>query len=188
VTPPRLVPVETAEHRAAAEALVAEYLTWVGGVARAEYGLVFDLQAMLRSDLDDPAKLSPPTGRFYLVRLDDAFVGVGCLKRLAPGVGEIQRMYVRPQVRRAGAGRLLVERLLADARALGYHTVRLESLRALTAAHQLYRSVGFVEIEPYAANSMDAYQDASGLDAYRRSAVFMEARLGPGSPADVGSR
>jgi hypothetical protein len=42
----------------------------------------------------------------------------------------------------------------------------------------LYQSVGFVEIEPYAANSMDAYQDAATLAAYRRSAVFMEARLG----------
>jgi ribosomal protein S18 acetylase RimI-like enzyme len=67
--------------------------------------------------------------------------------------------------------------LLADALALGYRTVRLESLRALTAAHELYRSVGFIEIEPYAANSMDAYQDSSTRSAYRRSAVFMEARL-----------
>ena len=174
---PTLVPVETAAHRAAAEELVEEYLQWVGGVAKAEYGLAFDIEAMIRSDIDDPAKFYPPTGRFYLVRFADSFVGVGCLKQLAPGVGEVQRMYVQPHVRGVGAGRLIVDRLLADARALGYGTVRLESLRALTAAHQLYRSVGFVEIEPYAENSMDAYQDSSTLSAYRRSAVFMEARL-----------
>jgi ribosomal protein S18 acetylase RimI-like enzyme len=124
---------------------------------------------MLRSDIDDPAKFFPPSGRFYLVHFVDAFVGVGCLKRLAPGVGEVQRMYVRPHVRGVGAGRLLVTRLLADAKALGYTTVRLESLRALTAAYQLYRSVGFVEIEAYAANSMDAYQDPSALATYRRA-------------------
>ena len=74
---------------------------------------------------------------------------------------------------------MLVARLLADARTLGYHTVRLESLRALTAAHQLYRAAGFVEVPPYAANSMNDYQDRSALAAYRASAVFMEARLGP---------
>jgi GNAT superfamily N-acetyltransferase len=175
---PALVAVETVEHRAAAEELIDEYLQWVGDIARAEYGLVFDTRAMIRSDIDDPAKFYPPPGRFYLVQLAGSFVGVGCLKQLVPGIGEIQRMYVRPHGRGAGAGRLLVQRLLADARALGYRTVRLESLRALTAAHRLYQSVGFVEIEPYAANSMDAYQDAATLAAYRRSAVFMEARLG----------
>lgn len=174
---PGLVAVETATHRNVAEELVAEYLNWVAGVAKAEYGLVFDIQAMVRSDIDDPVKFYPPTGRFYLVRLGDAFVGVGCLKQLAPGVGEVQRMYIRPHARGAGAARLLVERLLEDARSLGYGTVRLESLRALNAAHQLYRSVGFVETEPYAANSMNAYQDASTLATYRKSAVFMEVRL-----------
>jgi hypothetical protein len=52
--------------------------------------------------------------------------------------------------------------------------VRLESLRALTPAHALYRSVGFVEVEPYADNSMVVYQDPATLDAYRKSAIFME--------------
>lgn len=174
---PMLVAVETGEHRVAAEELIGEYLRWVADVARSEYGLVFDIEAMVRSDIDDAAKFYPPAGRFYLVQFEDEYAGVGCLKQLAPGVGEVQRMYVRPHVRGVGAGRLLVERLMADARELRMHTLRLESLRALTAAHQLYRSVGFVEIDPYAANSMDAYQDTSTRDTYRRSAVFMQARL-----------
>lgn len=176
---PTLVAVQTAEHRAAAEALISEYLHWVAQLAQSEYGLAFDIAAMVRSDIDDADKFYPPRGRFLLVECDRAWVGVGCLKQLAPGIGEIQRMYVRPAVRGVGAGRMLVERLLAEAAALGCRTVRLESLRALTAAHQLYRSVGFVEIAPYAANSMDDYQDRALLDRYRASAVFMEARLTP---------
>jgi ribosomal protein S18 acetylase RimI-like enzyme len=86
-------------------------------------------------------------------------------------------MYVQPQVRGIGAGRRLVERLLADARAIGYETVRLESLKFLSAAHALYRSVGFVEITPYAENSMKDYQPAETMETYRSSAVFMELRL-----------
>jgi GNAT superfamily N-acetyltransferase len=179
VARPELVPVETATHRAAAEELVAEYLRWIGEIAGAQYGLTFDLDAMVRSDIDDPGKFYPPSGRFYVVRQGDAFIGVGALKRLAPALGEIQRMYVRQQVRGLGAGRMLVGRLLDDARSLGYATVRLESLRALTAAHQLYRSVGFVEIEPYPDNSMDDFQDPAARARYRESAVFMEATLGP---------
>jgi len=86
-------------------------------------------------------------------------------------------MYIQPHVRGIGAGRSLVERLLRDARELGYVKVRLESLRALAPAHTLYRSVGFVEVEAYADNSMEAYQDPATLEAYRRSAIFMELSL-----------
>ncbi|PYM49834.1 MAG: hypothetical protein DME14_07455, partial [Candidatus Rokuibacteriota bacterium] len=86
-------------------------------------------------------------------------------------------MYVQPHVRGIGAGRLLVERLLADAQSIGYQVVRLESLKLLSAAHALYRSVGFVEIMPYAENSMKEYQPAETMDTYRSSAVFMELRF-----------
>jgi GNAT superfamily N-acetyltransferase len=171
------LPVETPQQRESARALLVEYLRWVGDIARSNYGLSFDVDAMARSDIEDRSKFYPPTGRFYLVRHDGRDIGVGCLKRLAQNVGEIQRMYIQPHVRGIGAGRALVDRLLLDARDLGYTRVRLESLRALAPAHGLYRSVGFVEVEPYADNSMDAYQDPATLEAYRRSAIFMELSL-----------
>jgi GNAT superfamily N-acetyltransferase len=169
-----LQPLESAEQRDAARQLVTEYLTWVAGVAQSNYGLAFDVGAMVQSDIEDASKFFPPSGRFYLVEYQDAYVGVGCLKRLKPGLGEVQRMYVQPHVRGVGAGRALVLRLLDDARLLGYTTVRLESLKALAAAHNLYRSVGFREIDAYAENSMTSYQASESLDAYRQSALFME--------------
>ena len=104
-------------------------------------------------------------------------VGVGCLKPITPSVAEIQRMYVQPHVRGVGAGRLLLQQLLSDARAIGYEAVRLESLKFLSAAHALYKSVGFAEITPYAENSMTKYQPRDTMDRYRSSAVFMELRL-----------
>lgn len=172
-----LVPVDDTPTRDAARRLVTEYLEWIAQGAREHYGLTFDIGAMVASDLDDRDKFFPPDGRFYVVRHKRAFVGVGCLKKLAPGIAEVQRMYVQPHVRGAGAGRKLVEKLVADARAIGYQTVRLESLKFLAAAHALYRSVGFAEIDPYAENSMTGYQDAGKLDTYRASALFMELRL-----------
>lgn len=175
--PATLVAVASTAQREAARVLVTEYLTWVAALARSAYGLQFDAEAMARSDLKDAAKFFPPTGRFYLVQQGDAFVGVGCLRQLAAGMGELQRMYVQPRARGLGAGRLLLERLLQDARALGCLRVRLESLKALAAAHSLYRSVGFVEIDPYSDNSMRDYQPACTLDNYRASAVFMELAL-----------
>jgi len=171
------VAVDSAEQREAARSLIAEYLGWIAEIAGAQYGLTFDVHAMDRSDVEDAHKFFPPTGRFYLVEHDGAYVGVGCLKQLSPRVAELQRMYVQPHARGIGAGRALLTRLLDDARAIGYQRVRLESLKALTPAHQLYRSAGFRDVDPYPDNSMKDYQSADALDAYRRSAVFMELDL-----------
>lgn len=169
--------VESDKHRHAARSLIGEYLAWVAGVAQQHYGIRFDVDAMARSDLEDRSKFFPPAGRLYLVRWQGRYVGVGALRRLAPGIGELQRMYLQPAARGLGAGKLLLQRLLDDARQLGHVRLRLESLKALETAHGLYRSVGFVDIDPYADNSMQAYQPPEALQAYRASAVFMELRL-----------
>ena len=171
------VAVDDSATTEAARELIDEYLRWIADLAKENYALSFDVDAMVESDINDRSKFYPPDGRFYLVCYGGSYVGVGCLKRLAPGIAEIQRMYVRPHVRGIGAGRRLAQKLLDDARAIGYHTVRLESLKVLSPAHTLYRSLGFVEIAPYAQNSMEAYQAATAMDRYRSSAVFMELRL-----------
>ena len=172
-----LVAVDDAATRDAARDLITEYLRWIASIAAASYGLSFDIDAMVTSDIEDRSKFYPPSGRFYVVRREDANVGVGCLKRITPSVAEIQRMYVQPHVRGVGVGRFLLQQLLSDARAIGCEAVRLESLKVLSAAHALYKSVGFAEITPYAENGMTRYQPLGTMDRYRSSAVFMELRL-----------
>src|SRR5438045_8794587 len=100
-----LVAVDDAATGGPARDVVAEYLRWIASVAAAGYGLSFDIDAMVTSDIEDRAKFYPPSGRFYVIRRQDANVGVGCLKRITPSVAEIQRMYVQPHVRGVGAGR-----------------------------------------------------------------------------------
>ena len=166
--------VESAEHRQQAGALIREYLQWLNERVQHDYGIVFDVEAMVASDLSDTHKFHPPDGRFYLAQSGGDIAGVGCLKKLEEGVGEIQRMYVLPCMRGKGVGRAIVNRLIEDARSLGYHRLKLESLEFLAAAHALYRSVGFHEIDPYADSSMKSYQDAENLDKYYAITVFME--------------
>src|SRR5207248_11149195 len=101
-----LVAVDDAATRGAARDLIAEYLRWIASSAAVSYGLSFDIDAMVASDIEDRAKFYPPGGRFYLIRREDADVGVGCLKRITPTVAEIQRVYVQPHARGVGAGRL----------------------------------------------------------------------------------
>jgi len=169
--------VESEEDKQQADALIREYLEWLNERIQRDYGIEFDVEAMLASDLSEPDKFYPPDGRFYLARYKGETAGVGCLKKLGEGVGEVQRMYVPPRFRGKGIGRAIVNRLLEDARSIGYRRLKLESLEFLGAAHSLYRSVGFHKIDPYADNSMESYQAAENLDKYYSIAVFMEMNL-----------
>lgn len=131
------------------EALWGEYLRWSNDRFAEEYGFRMDVEEILQRNLADTSPFAPPDGRLLLVHEDGVTLGVGCLKRIRPGTGEIKRMYVRPAARGRGAGRLLLERLLEGAREAGYGTVLLDSTRFMHRAHELYRAAGFRDTEPY---------------------------------------
>ncbi|WP_417450390.1 GNAT family N-acetyltransferase [Kordiimonas sp.] len=82
-------------------------------------------------------------------------VGAVALKEHSAEVCEMKRLYMLPEAQGTGAGRAICERLIADARALGYKTMLLDSLRRLEAAVALYQKLGFSEIEPYNFNPED---------------------------------
>jgi GNAT superfamily N-acetyltransferase len=169
--------VENEQQKKEAGSLIREYLEWLNDRLRREYGMEFDVEAMVKSDVSDTRKFHPPHGRFYIVRYKGQIAGVGCLKRLEEGMAEVQRMYVPPAYRGTGIGRAIINQLIDDARSIGYRRLRLESLEFLDAAHTLYRSVGFRNIDPYADNSMKPYQPTEQLDRYYSITVFMEMDL-----------
>lgn len=130
-------------------ALFLEYLEWANQRLNQEYGIDFDIPSMVERDMADLEILFPPYGRLLLAFDGDRAVGIACMRRIREEMGEIKRMYVRPRYRGKGIGRALLDALLEEARAIGYPTVRLDSTRFMDAAHSLYRSAGFHEIEPY---------------------------------------
>jgi GNAT superfamily N-acetyltransferase len=160
-----------------ARRLIAEYLAWVAGVAAAQHGLHFDAKAMLASDIGDRGKFYAPSGRMYLLRDGEDAVGVGTLRRLDGEAAEIHRMYVSPAWRGRGASRLLLERLLGDARAMGCAEVRLRSLKSLTPAHALYRSAGFAEMPADGTDGLPGDQAEATQSASREGVMFMALRL-----------
>ena len=102
-----------------------------------------------------PGKYALPEGELLLARVGDAVVGVVGLRSLGDGVCEMKRLYVRPEFRRTGAGRLLAERIVATGRERGYRAMRLDTLASLKAARTLYDRMGFREISPYYHNPLD---------------------------------
>lgn len=79
-------------------------------------------------------------------------VGTAGVRSLAPEVGEVKRMWIRPSCQGLGLGRRLLTRCLAEARARNFRALRLDSERSMGAALHLYRSVGFKEIADYNGN------------------------------------
>jgi GNAT superfamily N-acetyltransferase len=93
----------------------------------------------------------------YLAEIEGEPVGMGALRPLAPDVAEIKRMYVRPSARGLGVGRAILQRLIDDARGLGYKTIHLDSAPFMHEAHALYRSFGFVPTAPTKGGSSRAF-------------------------------
>jgi GNAT superfamily N-acetyltransferase len=146
-----------------------EYLMWGNDGLEERYGFRLPVGGAVEHDLATAAKFEPPDGRLLLAFSDGAAVGVGCLKRIGPETAEIKRMYVDPLRRREGIGRALLDELLSAARHAGYQSVRLDSPDFMTAAHALYRSRGFADI--------DAYPESEIPDAHKPHWIFMELRL-----------
>ncbi len=112
-----------------------------------------------------PGAYGPPKGRLLLALQAGNAAGCIALRPLQAGTCEMKRLYVRPAHRGSGLGRMLVERLIADARTLGYERMRLDTVgSAMKDAVALYRRIGFNEIAPYSAIPIE-------------NALWMELRL-----------
>ena len=61
----------------------------------------------------------------------------------------MKRLYVRPQFRGKHIGDQLIEKIIADAKEIGYSYMLLDTLPFLESAIYLYKKYGFYEIESY---------------------------------------
>jgi ribosomal protein S18 acetylase RimI-like enzyme len=100
-----------------------------------------------------PGDYAPPDGRLLLAEYRGQLAGCIGLHKLDPEICEMKRLYLRPQLRGRGVGRALAEAVIAEARAIGYKKMRLDTVEpVMPNAVALYRRLGFIEIDPYRPN------------------------------------
>lgn len=133
---------QTPEQIAAVQELMREYLLWffelVPGSETAPTFLGWETEIKNLPDI-----YVPPKGRLLLATMDEQPAGIVALKQMDEQTGELKRMYVRPSFRGQRIGWHLGQKLLEEARAIGYNRIYLDSHHTMTHAHEIYQKLGF---------------------------------------------
>jgi GNAT superfamily N-acetyltransferase len=150
--------------------LIREYVEW----CRARYvdkpwivDMAFGQQALEKELADLATAYAAPYGNILLAQRDGEVTGGIAYRTLAPGICEMKRLFVREGSKGGGTGRRLCEALIAHALTDGFHLMRLDTGVLFHEAQKLYRSLGFVECEPF-----NEYPER-----VRPLIVYMEMRL-----------
>ena len=99
-----------------------------------------------------PGDYAPPRGRLLLALAGDAVAGCVAMRPLTVEECEMKRLYVVPRFRAEGVGRRLAERVIAEARSIGYRRMCLDTLPSMADAQRMYERLGFKDVPPYRHN------------------------------------
>ena len=162
-------------HKSAFMDLAEEYFDWMASQLQKNYDI--DVYSMLgttsREDventIDEFLTSVSSDGVFHLIQVEDKTVGMGALRKLKEGIGEIKRMYVKPEYQGKGLGKKMLQLLLSKGKEFGFSAIYLETGAFMTTALNLYRSMGFYDREEYPETEVPPQ--------LRHVWLFMEKRL-----------
>ena len=100
-----------------------------------------------------PGHYAPPDGRLLLAEYKEQLAGCVALHQWQGEICEMKRLYLRPSFRGKGLGRMIAEKIVAEARNIGYRRMRLDTIEPIMKdAVEMYRKLGFREIASYRPN------------------------------------
>lgn len=170
----KIIPFNTDLHKSQFFEMNLEFLSWDREQILAHHGVDMsegpgDAREYMGSMVDELAALKPPKGFVLVLEDEEKLAGMGLIKTIGEKVGEVKRMYIRPEYRGRGYGKELMQTLVTRAEELGYSTLRLETANFMSAALKIYRSAGFKERGEYPGGEVPEW--------YRPYCIFMEKTL-----------
>lgn len=137
------------EHIDEIRALFYENLREVHPKILHEFNIDFDIDELLEKDIANLNQFTAPNGGLFIAQVEGKNVGCAGFRRNNKEIAEVKRMYVKPEYRRQGIGRALLQAVISEATKLGYAKIRLDTVLFAQEAQKLYRSFGFQEIPAY---------------------------------------
>ena len=136
------IEIVAAEKRYLIEGLFRKYLAWLD---------IDELTEIIRAEIENfPGEYGEPGGCCLVALVNGQPAGCIAFRKLEDDICEMKRLYVDLEFRGARIGKLLIERALSEARAMGYRKMRLDVIASrMPRAVKLYESFGFCEIEQY---------------------------------------
>lgn len=140
-----IIQAETSGQIEEVRLLFREYEAWLG------VDLCFQ---SFEKELENlPGKYAKPSGGLFLALSAEKFAGCIALRKIGDATCEMKRLFVRPDFRGLRLGKMLIEKAIAEAKAIGYQRMRLDTLLdKMPEAVKLYQFYGFREIPPYYEN------------------------------------
>jgi N-acetylglutamate synthase-like GNAT family acetyltransferase len=179
------IPVDPNIHKPLLIDLNEEYFSWIASEIKKNYDLdIFIVESKIqnykieqKAIIRTYAKMSvehltsyiSPEGIYYILQIDEKVAGMGALRKTKTDIGEIKRMYIRPEYRGKGFGTELLQQLLRKAKEFQVSIIRLETGKFMTRAQTIYHKAGFREI--------DAYPDIETPSPLRPYWLFMEKMI-----------
>ncbi len=140
-----IIQAETFEQIEEARLLFREYEAWLG------VDLCF--QSFEKELKNLPGEYAKPSGRFFLALSVEKIAGCIALRKINEATCEMKRLFVRPDFRGLRLGKMLIEKVIVEAKAISYRRMRLDTLPdKMPKAVELYQFYGFREIPPYYEN------------------------------------
>ncbi len=130
------IPYNDENHRAPFLKLLVEYGVWLANEVSTRYdinlvppGYTTEQAAReyMENVLPNYTAMKPPEGIIYILEVDGEAAGMGILRKNEDGVGEIKRMFTRPEFRGNGYGQEMLRKLEGTAEEFGYSTLRLDT-------------------------------------------------------------
>jgi len=159
------IPINLDVHKSLLVDLNEEYLSWIASELKKHYDFdIFNLEGTIqnnkieqkvlirvyaKSSVEQITSYIPPEGIYYILQIDEKIVGMGALRKIKMNIGEVKRMYIRPEYRGQGLGKALLEQILRKAKEFRFSTIRLETGKFMTTAQFIYHEAGFREIDEY---------------------------------------